>query len=275
MTVTALLAALSYFICYGGNWLLGQCMIERPIVVGAVTGLLLGDLPTGLIMGASLEAIFMGSVNIGGQISAEPAAATVFAVTFATMQTVDANAALAIAVPIGILSAFVSMFINNIAFNWFVPFIDKYATLQTKLDSLDNDRAITFINFGAWLLRFTIFSVLMFIGVYLGQGPVQTFVNSIPAVVMNGLTVAGKFMPAVGFAILMKMLWSKELAIYYFLGFILVTYMELPLVAVSAIGIIIVLAVSSRDLQFIKMQQNAAVGQIAEDYTDDVEDFLS
>ena len=115
----------------------------------------------------------------------------------------------------------------------------------------------------------------MFIGVYLGQGPVQTFVNSIPAVVMNGLTVAGKFMPAVGFAILMKMLWSKELAIYYFLGFILVTYMELPLVAVSAIGIIIVLAVSSRDLQLIKMQQNAAVGQIAEDYTDDVEDFLS
>ena len=92
---------------------------------------------------------------------------------------------------------------------------------------------------------------------------------------MNGLTVAGKFMPAVGFAILMKMLWSKELAIYYFLGFILVTYMELPLVAVSAIGIIIVLAVSSRDLQFIKMQQNAAVGQIAEDNTDDVEDFLS
>ena len=123
MTVTALLAALSYFICYGGNWLLGQCMIERPIVVGAVTGLLLGDLPTGLIMGASLEAIFMGSVNIGGQISAEPAAATVFAVTFATMQTVDANAALAIAVPIGILSAFVSMFINNIAFNWFVPLL--------------------------------------------------------------------------------------------------------------------------------------------------------
>ena len=268
MTVTALLAALSYFICYGGNWLLGQCMIERPIVVGAVTGLLLGDLPTGLIMGASLEAIFMGSVNIGGQISAEPAAATVFAVTFATMQTVDANAALAIAVPIGILSAFVSMFINNIAFNWFVPFIDKYA-------EDNNDRAITFINFGAWLLRFTIFSVLMFIGVYLGQGPVQAFVNSIPAVVMNGLTVAGKFMPAVGFAILMKMLWSKELAIYYFLGFILVTYMELPLVAVSAIGIIIVLAVSSRDLQFIKMKKNAVVGQMAEDNTDDVEDFLS
>ena len=268
MITTAFLSALSYFICYGGNWLFGQCMIERPIVVGAVTGLLLGDLPTGLVMGASLEAIFMGSVNIGGQISAEPAAATVFAVTFATMQTVDANAALAIAVPIGILSAFVSMFINNIAFNWFVPFIDKYA-------EANNEKAITFINFGAWFLRFFIFAALMFVGVYLGQGPVQSFVNSIPTTIMNGLTVAGKFMPAVGFAILMKMLWSKELAIYYFLGFILVIYMNLPLVAVSAVGIIIVLAVSSRDLQLIKMQQSGGLQAASEDNTDDVEDFLS
>lgn len=268
MMTTGLLAALSYFICYGGNWLFGQCMIERPIVVGAVTGLLLGDLNTGLIMGASLEAIFMGSVNIGGQISAEPAAATVFAVTFATMQTVDANAALAIAVPIGILSAFVSMFINNIAFNWFVPFIDRYA-------EENNEKAITAINFGAWFLRFAIFAVLMFIGVYLGQGPVQAFVNSIPKVVMNGLTVAGKFMPAVGFAILIKMLWSKELAIYYFLGFILVIYMGLPLVAVSAIGMIVVLAVCSRDLQLIKMQQSATLTGTTGDNTDDVEDFLS
>jgi PTS system mannose-specific IIC component len=36
--VAALLTALAYFICYGGNWLFGQCMIERPIVVGMVTG---------------------------------------------------------------------------------------------------------------------------------------------------------------------------------------------------------------------------------------------
>ena len=62
----AFLAALSLFICYGGNWLIGQCMIERPLVVGAVTGILLGDIPTGVAIGAALETIYMGAVNIGG-----------------------------------------------------------------------------------------------------------------------------------------------------------------------------------------------------------------
>lgn len=76
----AIMAWLTVLICYGGNWVLGQCMIERPLVVGLVAGLLMGDVKTGVIIGASLEAIFMGAVNIGGAISAEPVTATALAV---------------------------------------------------------------------------------------------------------------------------------------------------------------------------------------------------
>ena len=32
MVLRAFLAALAYFICYGGNWLFAQSMTERPIV---------------------------------------------------------------------------------------------------------------------------------------------------------------------------------------------------------------------------------------------------
>ena len=53
----AVMAWLTVLICYGGNWVLGQCMIERPLVVGLVAGLLMGDVKTGVIIGASLEAI--------------------------------------------------------------------------------------------------------------------------------------------------------------------------------------------------------------------------
>lgn len=60
MLNVALLSALSYFICYAGNWMFGQSMSDRPIFIGAVTGLLLGDLQQGLIIGATLEAVFMG-----------------------------------------------------------------------------------------------------------------------------------------------------------------------------------------------------------------------
>ena len=93
----AFLAALTVFICYGGNWLFGQTMIERPLVVGCIAGLIFGDMRAGIIMGASLEAIFMGAVDIGGALSAEPVTATVLATTFSIVLNVNEKAALALA----------------------------------------------------------------------------------------------------------------------------------------------------------------------------------
>lgn len=72
MLMHALMAALSVFICFAGNYLTGQSMMERPLVVGLVTGILMGDMKTGILMGAALEAVFLGNVNIGGVIAAEP-----------------------------------------------------------------------------------------------------------------------------------------------------------------------------------------------------------
>lgn len=95
----AVMAWLTVLICYGGNWVLGQCMIERPLVVGLVAGLLMGDVKTGVIIGASLEAIFMGAVNIGGAISAEPVTATALAVAFTVGAGIDQGAAITLAVP--------------------------------------------------------------------------------------------------------------------------------------------------------------------------------
>lgn len=264
MFQTALIAAVLYFVLYGGNVIFGQCMIDRPIVVGAIAGLVMGDFQTGIIMGASLEAVFMGAVYVGGQLSAEPAAATIFAVTFAVRQGISSDAALALAIPIGILSAFISMFIFNIVLNAFVPLLDKYAE--------DNNlKGFTWLHYGCWIFRFLILSVFMFVGVYLGSDFVKAFVDSIPDVVMRGLTAAGSFLPAVGFSILLKMLWSKELAIYYFLGFILVIYFELPLIAVSALGLIVVVAIALRDLEMHELA-SARVTESSDD--DEMEDFL-
>jgi PTS system mannose-specific IIC component len=43
MLIPALQAFLAVFICFGLNWLIGQCMSERPIVVGLVAGIIFGD----------------------------------------------------------------------------------------------------------------------------------------------------------------------------------------------------------------------------------------
>lgn len=268
MLNVALLSALSYFICYAGNWLLGQNMADRPIVIGAVTGLLLGNLEQGIIIGATLEAVFMGSVNIGGQISADHSSATVFAVAFATNATLAPDAALTIAVPIGILMGFVTMGVNNVLLTIFAPLMDKWA-------KEGNERGLLiYLNFGVWLCKNLFFAVIVFFGVYVGYNTVSAFVESIPQVVMTGLTVCGQLLPAVGLALLMKMIWTKETGIYYLLGFVIFVYFNIPIVAVAVLGGILVVSIGIRDFELNRLQRQHVVASESNISEDELEDFL-
>ena len=49
--LNAFLVALAVFICVGGAELVGFTMLNRPIVIGPLVGLFLGDLHTGVIIG--------------------------------------------------------------------------------------------------------------------------------------------------------------------------------------------------------------------------------
>ena len=260
MLQIALLASLCVFICFGGNWLWGQTMIERPLVVGAVAGLVFGDLQTGILIGASLEAIFMGAVDIGGALSAEPVTATVLATTFAITLNVNMKAALALAVPIGVFAAFISMFLKNVVMNIFAPLVDKVA-------ANDSSKGLTKLHFGMWFINYFVFSLVTFFSVLAGAQPVQHLVKQIPANLMAGLAATGGLLPAVGFAILLRMLWSKNLSPFYFLGFILAAYVNLPSVAIAAIGIIIVILQWNRDKQIMDLenkQKNINTTHVAE-----------
>lgn len=242
MLVPATMAALAVLICFGGNYLTGQSMMERPLVVGLVTGLLLGDMKTGILMGASLEALFLGNVNIGGVIAAEPVTATTMATTFTIISNIDQKAAMTLAVPIGMLAAFVVMFLKNVFMNLFAPMVDKAA--QTN-----NQKALVGLHYGTWIIYYLIIAMISFVGILVGSTPVNHFVEHIPQNLMNGLSAAGGLLPAVGFAMLMKLLWSNKLAVFYLLGFMLTAYLKLPAVAVAVIGVIICVIISQRDME--------------------------
>ena len=46
----------------------GTNMIQRPIVLGPLVGLVLGDLQAGITIGATLELFFLGAVSVGAYI---------------------------------------------------------------------------------------------------------------------------------------------------------------------------------------------------------------
>ena len=94
----------------------------------------------------------------------------------------------------------------------------------------------------------------------------------IPDVIMNGLTVAGNMLPAVGMAMLLQMLWNNKIAIYFLLRFILVAYLDLPLIAIAVLGTIIAVVTAQRDMQ---LKNNQAAPAAAVEKMSEEEDFFA
>lgn len=267
MLVQAFLVALAVFICVGGAEFAGFTMLNRPIVIGPFVGLLLGDLNTGVLVGAALEAVFMGVVNVGGAQAAEPGIATAVGVAFAIMVGGDSKIALTLAIPIGILG----LQVKNVLYIFLVGF---FAPVFDKLAAKGEERKIVRLHFGIWFVNWFLYSLVAFFGILVGSSAVQALLNAIPKVILNGLTICGNLLPAVGMAMLLKLLWNNKICVFYFLGFILVAYLKLPLVALAILGIIIAIITGSNDYNISQLSKAGINGNVQSNINEE-EDFFN
>ena len=112
MSITAaIICAVVYAVI---NWLdpytLSWQCLNRPIVVAPLVGLLLGDFQTGIIMGASLEAIFMGISAVGGSVPSDCLSGSIIAVAYAIVVGGDGamETGLALSLTIGTVMSTIS-----------------------------------------------------------------------------------------------------------------------------------------------------------------------
>ena len=103
---TAFLIAFFAGFAYFGRRFLGDFYLERAIVLGPLTGLIMGDLQTGLIVGGTLELIFMGASDIGGSVPANLPIGSTIGTAFAIAGHLSPEQALAIAIPAAIAGSF-------------------------------------------------------------------------------------------------------------------------------------------------------------------------
>ena len=75
----------------------------RPIVMCTLVGLVLGDLPQGIVIGGTLELATMGMMGIGISIPINITIAGVLGAGFAISSGLSPKAAVALAIPIGIV----------------------------------------------------------------------------------------------------------------------------------------------------------------------------
>ena len=108
------------------DYQLGTLYAFRPIVLCPLVGLVLGDLQTGLAVGASLELLFMGSISIGAYVPPNETVGGVLACAFAIQLGQGTETAIALAMPIAVLSLTIGN-ITDAGFSIIVDIADKCA----------------------------------------------------------------------------------------------------------------------------------------------------
>ena len=229
MVQSALMCALAWLIVNGIDRLLAWQTCTRPIVTAVVTGLLLGDIKTGIIMGASLEAFFMGISAIGGSVPADACASAIIAVASTVLTGADVETGLALAVPIGTIMASVN--------ELYKPVLASFAPYWEKVCAKGD--------VGSYKIQLTAFALLVdrlpqaiiiFLAVAFGVEGLQAFLASMPGFVMRGMSAASSMMTGVGFAILTAMIWDAQIGVFFFAGFVMAKYMGLPTLAIAILA---------------------------------------
>lgn len=206
--------------------------LGAPVMLGFIFGCLFGDPTKGLILGGSINLLYLGVVFTGGNVPTDGCLAACIAIPVAFQLGLDVDTAVTIAVPFGILGSFVDQIRRTSNLIWLHK-ADKFA-------QMGNERGIymcsmVYPTIVAFFIRFVpVFAINLF-----GASAVQTLLTYLPQFITTGLSVAGGILPAIGFAIIIMSIGRKELLPYYFVGFFAIKYLGVPTMACAVFGLCI------------------------------------
>lgn len=263
MVSAALKIALLYIaIMYIDQGLLSWQTLTRPIVIAPLAGLVIGDFHTGIIMGAELEAIFMGISAIGGSIPADATMASLIAVAYTVLTGASIEEGISIAYPIGTVIASLSAFMT--------PVWAALAPMWEKMAAECNPKKFLVVNLVAGIFFLgAINGTLLFFSVAYGVAGLNAVLASLPAWFMTGLGAASGMMLAIGFAILTSMIWSGETGIFFFVGYVLVAYGVCSnTLAIAILGAAIAITMFMSEKRSIDLKNSLANTTVVNDEED-------
>ena len=213
----------------------GHFGFARPLIAGTLTGLILGDLTQGIIVGASLQLIFMGIGSVGAAVPPDQTIGSVVATAFAILSGEGTEIALTQAVPVAVGAQALDIFGRTFT-TVFMHMADRFAS-KGEYGKLE------LAHYAGILVHFVRVSILVFPAIYFGVDAVEAFIGVIPEAVQRGLEVSGGLLPAVGFGMLMTMLNIPYLFPFFFIGFALATFGGFSTVGVTMVAVCVALII--------------------------------
>lgn len=227
--VQALMIAIICWLIHGCEAWFAYPMINTPLVICPIVGGILGDLNMGITCGATLQLVFLGVMGIGGTLPADAALGSIIGTALAMTTGQSVEIALTFAVPVALIGSTFT-FLGYLIRTLFTP-------ITHKLADAGNQRALELEHIGLAFLPDLPKYIVVFLVLSFGTGVAEDLIAIIPQKFIDGMDFATGLMPAVGIALLLKMMWNKSMAVYFFLGVILACFFAQGTLSVALVGV--------------------------------------
>ncbi|MCT3619167.1 PTS mannose/fructose/sorbose transporter subunit IIC [Lactobacillus acidophilus] len=216
----------------GTEGILDEWQFHQPLVACTLIGLVTGHLDLGVILGGQLQMIALGWANIGAAVAPDAALASVASAIILVeggQGVKGIGTVTGIAIPLAVAGLFLTMIVRTIS-----------TAIVHVMDAEAKKGNWRMINLWQWIavclqgLRIAIPAALL---LAIPSETVKGWLAMMPQWLSEGMTIGGGMVVAVGYAMVINMMASKEVWPFFAIGFALAAIKDLTLIALGAIGL--------------------------------------
>ncbi|EXJ23186.1 PTS system, mannose-specific IIC component [Alkalibacterium sp. AK22] len=233
MDIIAIILILFVAFLAGMEGILDQFQFHQPIVACTLIGLVTGNPTEGLMLGGTLQLIALGWMNIGAAVAPDAALASVASAILVTYHGAGVSEGITLAIPLAIAGQVLTIFVRTLTVG-----IAHGADRKAAEGSF---RAVEFYHLGALVIQGLRIAIPAAIVLAVPPEVVTNSLNAIPGWLTGGLAVAGGMIVAVGYAMVINMMATAKLWLFFALGFALSAVGDLNLIAMGIIGVVLAL----------------------------------
>ncbi|MCM0583388.1 PTS mannose/fructose/sorbose transporter subunit IIC [Weissella diestrammenae] len=237
MSIISIILVIIVAFLAGIEGILDEFQLHQPLIACTLIGLVTGHLIPCVILGGTLQMMALGWANIGAAVAPDVALASIAsAIILVKGGNFDAGhiaLAYGAAIPLAVAGLFLTMIVRTISVG-----LVHGADAAAKRGEIKPLERIHITALGLQGLRIAIPAILL---ILIPASSVQSALNSVPHWLSDGMTIGGGMVVAVGYALVINMMATREVWPFFALGFALAAVSQLTLIALGAIGVAIAL----------------------------------
>lgn len=221
----------------------------HPVVCGFITGILVGDIQAGLYIGGSLQLMTLGISSFGGAAVPDYSTAAIVGTYLAVTTGQSNEIGVTLGIPIAVIMVQLDVLCKTI--NIYFQHRAEKAIEDGKY------RKIMTSQYYATIVTMCTTGIPIMLVVLFGQGLVKSVFEIMPDWLNGGLSVAGGLLPVVGIGLLLRYLPVKQNLPSLLVGFALIAYLKLPMLAVAIFGLAWAIIVYQNTLKEVEQKKNS------------------